>query len=129
MLLTLALRKKSPYSELFWSAFSRIFLHSDWIRRDTEYLSVFSPNAGKCGSISPYSVRMRENAGKMSTRITPKLPIRTIFTHWNQKIWLNFRFEEKEKFNFWIIIINEVLEGLFLKILNLLSPSFIFGFI
>ena len=28
--------------------FSRIFPHSDWIRRDTEYLSVFSPNAGKC---------------------------------------------------------------------------------
>ena len=27
----------------------RIFLHSDWIRRDTEYLFVFSPNAGKCG--------------------------------------------------------------------------------
>ena len=25
----------------------RIFPHSDWIRRDTEYLSVFSPNAGK----------------------------------------------------------------------------------
>ena len=24
-----------------------IFSHSDWIRRDTEYLSVFSPNAGK----------------------------------------------------------------------------------
>ena len=23
------------------------FLHSDWIRRDTSYLSVFSPNAGK----------------------------------------------------------------------------------
>ena len=29
--------------------FSRIFLHSDWIRSDTPYLSVFSPNAGKCG--------------------------------------------------------------------------------
>ena len=29
--------------------FSRIFLHSDWIRRDTEYLPVFSPNALKCG--------------------------------------------------------------------------------
>ena len=29
--------------------FSRIFPHSNWIRRDTEYLSVFSPNAGKCG--------------------------------------------------------------------------------
>ena len=26
-----------------------IFLHSDWTRRDTEYLSVFSPNAGKSG--------------------------------------------------------------------------------
>ena len=29
--------------------FSRIFSHSDWIRRDTKYHSVFSPNAGKCG--------------------------------------------------------------------------------
>ena len=29
--------------------FSRIFPHSDWIRRDTPYLSVFSPNAGKSG--------------------------------------------------------------------------------
>ena len=27
----------------------RIFLHSDWIRKDTEYLSVFRPNAGKYG--------------------------------------------------------------------------------
>ena len=26
----------------------RIFLHSNWIRRDTEYLSVFSHNVGKC---------------------------------------------------------------------------------
>ena len=34
--------------------FSSIFPHSDWIRRDTECLSVFSPNAGK-----------------MRTRITP----------------------------------------------------------
>ena len=28
----------------------RISLHSDWIRRDTEYLSVFIPNEGKYGS-------------------------------------------------------------------------------
>ena len=28
----------------------RIFPHSDWVRRDTSYLFVFSPNAGKCGS-------------------------------------------------------------------------------
>ena len=27
----------------------RIFPHSNWIRRDTEYFSVFSPNAGKYG--------------------------------------------------------------------------------
>ena len=26
-----------------------IFSRSDWIRGDTPYLSVFSPNAGKCG--------------------------------------------------------------------------------
>ena len=26
-----------------------IFPHLDWIRRDMEYLSVFSPNAGKYG--------------------------------------------------------------------------------
>ena len=35
--------------------FSRIFQHSDWIRRD---------------NMSPYSVQMRENLGKMRTRIT-----------------------------------------------------------
>ena len=38
------LRKKCPYSELFWSAFSRI---------RTEY--------GEILRISPYSVRMQEN--------------------------------------------------------------------
>ena len=27
----------------------RIFPHSDWTRRDTEYLSIFSPNAGNYG--------------------------------------------------------------------------------
>ena len=41
--------------------FSCIFPHSDWIRRDTQYLSVFCPNAGKC----------QKNAEKMRTRITP----------------------------------------------------------
>ena len=42
---TVTLRKKCPYSELFWSAFSS---------SRTEY--------GKVRSISPYSVRMQENA-------------------------------------------------------------------
>ena len=40
-----SLRENCPYLELFWSAFSRI---------RTEY--------GKIRSISPYSVRVRENA-------------------------------------------------------------------
>ena len=41
----LAIREKRPYSELFWFTFSKI---------RTEY--------GEIRSISPYSVRMRENA-------------------------------------------------------------------
>ena len=43
----MALRKKCPYSELFWSVFSRI---------RTEYREI--------QSISPYSVRMQENTDK-----------------------------------------------------------------
>ena len=90
------LRKKSPYSELFWSAF---FQHFPAFGLNMErYLSVFSLNAGKCGKTlrkkspyselfwsaffqhfpalglnteSPYLVRMWENAGKMQTRISP----------------------------------------------------------
>ena len=38
------LRGKSPNMEFF---LVRIFLYSDWIRRDTPYLSIFSPNTGK----------------------------------------------------------------------------------
>ena len=34
---------------MFRDILVRIFPHSDWIRRDTEYLSVFSPNVGKHG--------------------------------------------------------------------------------
>ena len=48
--------KKSPYSELFWSAFfphfSAFGLNTERygeIRRDAPYRSVFSPNGGKCG--------------------------------------------------------------------------------
>ena len=39
-----SLRQKCPNAEFF---VVRIFSHSHWIRRDTEYLSVFSRNAGK----------------------------------------------------------------------------------
>ena len=44
----------------------RIFPHSNWIRRDTEYLSMFSPNAGKYGS--------------------DNLRIRTLFTQWDLEL-------------------------------------------
>ena len=40
------LREKCPNTEFFLVC---IFPHLDWIQRDTKYLSVFSPNAGKCG--------------------------------------------------------------------------------
>ena len=43
----ISLRKKCPYSQLFWSAFFRIL---------TEY--------GKIRSISPYFVRMPENTNQ-----------------------------------------------------------------
>ena len=42
----LSLREKCPNTEFF---LVRIFPLSDWIRTDTPYLSVFSPNAAKCG--------------------------------------------------------------------------------
>ena len=46
------LREKCPNTELF---LVRISPHSDWIRRDTKYLFVFSPNVGKCGpEITPH---------------------------------------------------------------------------
>ena len=41
-----ALREKCPNNKFFLVC---IFPHLDWIRRYTEYLSVFSPNAGKYG--------------------------------------------------------------------------------
>ena len=40
------MRKKCPYSELFWSVFSRIWTEYG---RDTPYLFVYSLNAGKYG--------------------------------------------------------------------------------
>ena len=48
-----SLREKCPYSEFFWPVFSNI---SDWIRRDTPYLPLFSPSAGKYG---PKNFRIR----------------------------------------------------------------------
>ena len=41
-----SLREMCPNTEFF---LVRIFPYSNWILRDTSYLSVFSPNAGKYG--------------------------------------------------------------------------------
>ena len=41
-----SMREKCQNTEFF---LAHIFPHSDWIRRDTEHLSVFSPNTGKYG--------------------------------------------------------------------------------
>ena len=49
--LSWSLREKCPYSELFWSAFCHI---------RTEY--------GEILRISPYSVRMRENADQNNSK-------------------------------------------------------------
>ena len=43
----MSLRKKCPNTEFL---LFRIFPYSDWIRRDTPYLSVLSPNEGKKGT-------------------------------------------------------------------------------
>ena len=70
-----ALRKKCPYSELFWSA---ILPHFKAFGLNTERYC-----------ISPYSVRMQENAEKMWTRITPNTDIfyavRFAIIHLNDK--------------------------------------------
>ena len=62
-----ALREKCPNTEFF---LVRIFSTSDWIRRDTEYLSVFSPNLGKYG--------------------TEKTPHLDIFTQWYHVYFFNY---------------------------------------
>ena len=67
-----SLRKKCPYSELFWSAFFTRFpafgLNTE---RYCRIFPAFGLKYGEIRSISPYSVWMRENARKIRTRITP----------------------------------------------------------
>ena len=70
----LTLRKNCPYLEFFLSVF-RIFLYSDWIRRFTEYISLFSPSAEKYGpktweyghfqavSLDYYDINLSSNGG------------------------------------------------------------------
>ena len=89
--LYLTIRKVS----LFGVFLVLIFLHSDGIRRDTEYLSVFSSNAGKYGP--------------------EKLRIRTLLT---QYLFLSERLKEHDNNRFCNILIStsqKVENALFLK--------------
>ena len=76
----LSLREKRPNTELF---LVRIFLHSDCIRRDTKYLSVFSSNAGKYGpKLTPYLETFHAVHDKSSYKIFTK----TTFINTKEKI-------------------------------------------
>ena len=68
----------------FGPHFSRIFSHSDWIRRDTKYLSVFSPNTGKCGkntdqNKSEYGQFLRSECSWHFVKCTGKQQCRSLF--------------------------------------------------
>ena len=85
--------KKFPNMELF---LVRISPHSDWIRRDTSYLSVFSPNAWKYRpEITPYldtfhavyaqKMRFSINDQKHNFLFSLNFIIIKKFFHYNQK--------------------------------------------
>ena len=64
--------------------FFRIFPYSDWIRRDTTYLVLFSPNAGEWGKIadqnnSEYGYFLRSDAIKFFMHLAACL-LHMIFT-------------------------------------------------
>ena len=64
--ISLKLREKCPNTELF---LVRIFLHSDWIRRDTPYFPTFGLNTERYSYLSVFS----PNAGKYRLEIIPYL--------------------------------------------------------
>ena len=79
----------------------RIFPHSDWIWRDTRYLSVFSPNTGKCGpNNSEYGHFLRSvNLPKNCYIMSIGSPTQYIHPAWKTilLIWLNMKGRELQK--------------------------------
>ena len=69
----ITLRKKCPYSELFWYAFSRIL---------TEYGEIRSQNAGKCGS---EELLIRTLFTQCQSSMTLCDPISLLLTSFNQQ--------------------------------------------
>ena len=71
-----SLREKCPNTQLF---LVRIFPHSDWMRRDTKYLSVFSPNAGKDGpEITRYLDTFRAVSNEFFSVVVATLKVKTL---------------------------------------------------
>ena len=81
--------EKCPNTEFF---LVRIFPHSDWIRKDTPYIFVFSPNARKYGpERAPYldtfhavSFRIQSECEKIQKRKN------SIFERFSHSLYLNF---------------------------------------
>ena len=78
-----------PNTEFF---LVRIFPHSDWIRRDTKYLSVFNPNAGKYGpEKTPYLTLFTQSRQLLDFQVMSKS---TLYT-WCKK--LGFCYKQRNK--------------------------------
>ena len=99
-LLSSSLRGKCPNREFF---LIRIFLHPDWMRRDTPYLSVFSQNAGKYG---PEKTPYLDNFHAVHFLQLNHLPwviqyclSFCFFFFFKNKIWVEFYFFKKDFLN------------------------------
>ena len=84
---TYTLREKCPNTLLF---LVRIFLYSNWIRRYTEYLSVFSPITEKYGpEITPYLDTSRSDRSSISFHYF--LVYMQYYNIWNKLIFSTVR--------------------------------------
>ena len=69
---------KCPNTEFF---LVRVFLHSNWIRKDTPYLSVFSPNAGNYGPEKTPYLGTFQAVSMMAFLVSLLLFFSMIFSH------------------------------------------------
>ena len=79
------LREKCLNTEIF---LVRIFPHSHWIRRDTRYLSVFSPNAEKYGpEKTPYLDTFHAVCVKENITIRKRIKCKNPNNEWKKWRW------------------------------------------
>ena len=108
-----------------------IFPHSDWVPRVTEYLSVFSPNAGKYGSEkTPYLDTFHTVLMSETIRLTSvwKIPLITsgAITSWTLNIsktnFCEFLLRNVEEYC--MILVHNSQGSLFVHIINaIIQPS------